>query len=102
MPCSHMVSTSVYSDKYTVSPTSGKIPTIDQVASCPSFKQISETVETVRAVSCDEMVAFTGSAVDYCAAAATSLRAANAQAIATKETGKKVTLCNGSGASKQP
>ena len=100
LPTAHLVTTSVMSDKYSVAPTSAEVASSPQVIACAQYKQVAETVETVRAVACDEMVAFSGTAIDYCAAAATSMRSANKAAIQTADTGKTMSLCAGSGETK--
>lgn len=94
----HAVTTSVASDKYNVSPVSGVVDSAAQVFACAQFKQVSESLELVRAISCDEMVAYTGSALEFCSAAAATMRANNASAIVIADTGSTISLCPGSGA----
>ena len=96
LPTAHAVTTSVASDKYNVSPVSGTIDSASQVVACSQYKQIVESLELVRATSCDELVAYTGSAVDFCSAAAATMRANNASAIVTADTGHAMSMCPGS------
>ena len=91
---SRSTTTSVTSDKYEVAPVSGMVPSATQTIVCPQFKLISEDVSTVRAVSCDEMTAFNGTAVEFCSETVNGMRAANADAIITSDTGKKLSLCS--------
>lgn len=93
LPTAHAVTTSVMSDKYNVAPVSATMDSAAQVFSCAQYKQVAESLELVRASSCDEMVAYTGSAADFCSAAAATMRANNASAIVTADTGQTVSLC---------
>ena len=87
------VTSAVQSDKYTSAAVTSGVPMSPQVVSCPKFKEVAETVESIRAVSCDELVAFTGTSIDFCAGAINTLRAANPQAIASVETGRVIDPC---------
>ncbi len=60
---------------------------------CPQFKEVVEMVETVRALTCDELIAFTGSAADFCVSTIDSLKAANSGAVDSKPTGKTLSSC---------
>ena len=93
MTTSRLVTASVYADKYAAPPLTATLPSVPQVAACGQFKEVAETVETVRAVTCDELVAFNGTAADFCAGAVNSLRAANAESITVVPTGHTVSLC---------
>lgn len=93
MANSRNLMTSVYSDKYTVYPTA-KGTSSAQSAPCPQFKQVAEIVETVRALSCDELIAFTGSADDLCLGAVDALKGANKEAVAVSQTGQFFNLCD--------
>lgn len=93
MPTSRQITTSVYSDKYTVSPITVAVPSAEQVSACPQFVEVAESVETVRAVDCDDVIAFSGSASDFCSEAVSSLRAQNASAITSIATGRAISLC---------
>lgn len=93
MGCARQVTASVISDKYSARPVTGAVRAADQSASCPRFKQVIEAVESVRAVTCDELVAFTGSSVEFCTDVINSLRASNPDAVATTASGRTIDLC---------
>lgn len=93
MANSRSVTTAVYSDKYTVAPQSSALVSSNQVASCPQFKEVAETIEVARAVTCDEIVSFNGTGIDFCASAADAVRAANKGAIRMADTGRMISLC---------
>lgn len=90
---SREITTSVVSDKYEVAPLSAMVPTASQTMACPQYKLVSEVVDSVRAVSCDELIAFNGTATDFCSESVNGTRAANANAIVITDTGKKLSLC---------
>lgn len=94
MQSSRQVTTSVISDKYTVSPSTQSVPMAEQAMACPRFKEINESLETVRAVTCEEMIAFQGSETDFCVATLDNLKASNPAAIVTADTGKVMDYCN--------
>lgn len=93
MGTGRQITTSIVSDKYTVDEETSQLPTTDQVVTCAKYKQVSESLDTVRAVTCDELLAFHGTAAEFCASAINALRAANQQAVTAAETGQKVSLC---------
>lgn len=90
------VTVSVASDKYTADAFSGPVVVADKVVSCPQYKQITETVEVVHPTTCDELVAFCGSAVDFCVGNVNSMRASNPSAVTTQATGQVMSLCTAS------
>ncbi len=92
MPSARNLTTTVYSDKYTVSPsTNGK--SYSKSEPCAQFKQIAEVAETVRALSCDELIAFTGTADDLCLGTIDALKSANQNAVTVAATGQFFNLC---------
>ena len=95
MLTARLVTSSVYSDKYSVSPQTAAVQTSPQVVACARFKEVSETVETIRSLSCDELVAFNGTSAEFCSAAVNSLRAVNVDAISSQPTGRITSLCAG-------
>jgi hypothetical protein len=101
MNTGRQVLVSVQSDKYTSGVEQGTLPTTAQVASCPKYKQVLETVETIRAVSCEDLVAFNGPAIEFCAGTVNSLKAANPAAATIQETGEFMDLCAGVSGHKQ-
>lgn len=91
---SRTATVSVISDKYTVSPVVTVMPLAQQATmACPRFKEVTESVETVRAVTCDDVVAMTGSETDFCNAAIDELKSANPESIVTADTGKTMDYC---------
>jgi len=65
----------------------------EQLMACPQFREIRETVEVSQATSCDEIGAFTGSAIDFCVKSIDALRSANPQALVVTNTGRTVSPC---------
>lgn len=94
MACGRNVTASVMSDKYTVNAITGHVPVSPLVSACPRYKQVEESMETIRSVSCEELVAFTGSAIDFCAGAANSVRSDNKEGIAIRDTGRVIDFCS--------
>lgn len=94
MGCGRNVTATIMSDKYMVDSVTAPMATKAQVMTCPRFKQVYETVETMRALSCDDVKAITGPATDFCASAINSLRSLSPESITIMETGHKVDLCN--------
>lgn len=93
LPTAHAVETSVMSDKYSMAPVVATLESEDQILACAQYKQVSEVVELVRPSSCEELIAFTGTAAEYCRAAVETLRASNPAAIVATDTGRTVSLC---------
>lgn len=93
MPTSRQITTHVISDKYSTAVTTSAVAAADQVAACPRFKLVTETLETVRAISCDELIAFQGSAVDFCASTLNGLRESNPSAVVAADDGRVLDLC---------
>jgi hypothetical protein len=93
MQTGHTVTASVISDKYSVSPMTAQVASSAQTVGCGRFKQVSESIDTVRGVTCAEIIAFNGGAIDFCAAAAASLKQANGKAVQVEDTGHTVNLC---------
>ena len=96
------VSASLTSDKYTTATSTADVATAPQVVTCAKYKQVAEAVETVRTISCADISAFNGSAVDFCASAASTIRASNPEAVNSQPTGKTVSLCGKNGDSGSP
>lgn len=93
MPTARYITTTLTSDKYAVDTTTAGRPSDAQTAACPRFKQVAETVESVRSVSCDELVAFNGTVADFCSNSVNALRAANFEAVRSQDTGRTINLC---------
>lgn len=93
MQTARTMDVAVISDKYEIAPLAGELETSPQTFACAQYKQISEVVDTSRAVSCEELIAFSGSGIEFCAGAVNTLRAANLEAIVTTDTGLTASLC---------
>lgn len=94
LPTKRLIVTSVISNKYSVSPTTAQVASEPQMGECNQFKQVLETVEAVHTGTCEALMAFQGTADEYCAANVDSLRTANPQSVQAQETGKKISFCN--------
>lgn len=95
MGTARQITTTVNSDKYSVVSVSENVASEPQAMSCPRFKQISERLETVKAVSCDELLAFQGTGTQFCTDALNSLKSSNPSALTTADTGRTLDLCSG-------
>jgi hypothetical protein len=91
---SRQITSSLLSDKYMVGSQSAPLTTPAQSVACPRFKMVEQVVETARAVTCAELVAFKGNAIEFCTATINNLVAANGKAVSSKETGRVVDMCN--------
>ena len=97
-PTARLVKSSLLSDKYAVDVAIEALPSEDQVFACASFKEVKETVETARAVTCADLAAFKGTATDFCAKTTGSLRLANPGSVITQDLGRVMNLCGKSAA----
>lgn len=89
----HDLTSSLLSDKYVVDEATEAMPAAEQTMACPSYREVRETLETVRAVTCEELVAFQGTATEFCAATIDALRQANPAAVVETETGNVLNMC---------
>lgn len=94
MKTSRLVTTIIQSDKYNVSPQTAVVASPLQMAACDRFQEVADTVEIVRAVSCDDLLSFKGSAIQFCDAAVTSMKQVNQEAGARTLTGRQLNLCD--------
>ena len=85
---------SITSDKYASAPISGDVKIPEQALVCPKFKEVQETVESVRAVTCSELVAFTGTVTDFCSGTIDALRASNPDSLKIVDTVRVYDLCS--------
>ncbi|MDZ4662745.1 MAG: hypothetical protein SGJ18_14115 [Pseudomonadota bacterium] len=93
MSGSRQITTAVQSDKYTVEAVTEARAGAKQALACPRFKEVAETVETVRGVTCDELIAYKGGATDFCAGVLDLLRTSNAAAVNFADTGRSTDFC---------
>lgn len=90
-----VVSTAVTSDKYSAVTVTGDVVSAVQTIACPQFKQVTEMVDLIQAISCEDLVASTGNSIDFCVNAINALRASNPEAIKTNPTGVTMNYCTG-------
>lgn len=97
LPTGRSIVFALTSDKYTVSPNAADIRTADQVASCPRYNQVSETIGLTKGVTCEELNALpegtTGT--QYCQILIDDARNNNPDAIKTVVTGRSMDFCSG-------
>ena len=94
LPTSRDMTAMVSSDKYDVDSSTSPVVITPDSAACPRFKQIAETVDTVRAITCDQIVAFSGTGAQFCADSVNTMRSTNPDSIQKAETGQTFDLCN--------
>ncbi|OQW51919.1 MAG: hypothetical protein A4S09_09645 [Proteobacteria bacterium SG_bin7] len=91
-----------YSDKYNVEAVTAILDSAPQSINCPRFKQIAEKVESMRSVTCADILAFKGTAADFCAETINGVKGANPGAAQVTDTGKAVDLCGGNVSQQAP
>lgn len=96
LPVNRWISSSVISDKYSVATHTDSIAMAKEIAACPQFRKVEETVTLNRGISCDEVLAYVGTATDFCMGLASELRASNPDAIRVVQKEEYVTLCKAS------
>ncbi len=93
MPTARHVTVSVMSDKYKTKSITGPVGIETQLSSCARYKQVAELVETVRPTTCEELIAYQGTAIEFCTTAVNALRTDNVNAIQIRETGNTIDSC---------
>ncbi len=93
MSSSRQITSGVQSDKYTCDSVTEARAGTKQALPCPRFKEVAETLETVRGVTCEELIAHKGSAADFCAGVLDELRSSNEQAVTVADTGRSTDYC---------
>ena len=83
----------LFSDKYHVSIEQKSMACAEAVGACSRFKEVGQKVETERAVTCDEILQFTGGLHEFCATATDQLIASNASAAQVYDTGRVMDTC---------
>lgn len=94
LPTRRQVVTSVISNKYSVSPYAVEVASDPQLVTCGQYKEITESIETIQNLSCDQILSFKGTGEEYCSVALKSMRVENPLAIKGQDTGKTVDFCN--------
>jgi hypothetical protein len=93
LPAERMIGFSISSDKYTVPMTRGPLVVPAMNSACPAFKQVEETIAVSESFTCDQLLAFEGTATELCTKLIDQMRTDNPAAIIRKDTGKEVHLC---------
>lgn len=91
------ISSSVTSDKYDVGASTSEIAMANEVASCPEFVRVREEISLTRELTCADVVASTGSEMDYCLSLINDLRANNPGAVVVVETEDVISFCSKDG-----
>jgi hypothetical protein len=93
MPRSREIISSLSSDKYQVAPSHAFLDLENQVAACPRFKEVLETLSFTKATTCDELIAFEGTETEFCSQILDEVRDSNKHAINVSDTGNEIDLC---------
>jgi hypothetical protein len=93
LPVARTVTTSMASDKYSMAAQAADVKMSDSEFSCPKFTKIIENMSLSRRTTCEELLAFEGSATDFCLVQIEDLRASNPEAINMTTTQSVVSLC---------
>jgi hypothetical protein len=93
LPVSRSVTTSMASDKYSMSAMAAEVKMADTVVECPKFTKVIENLSLTRGVSCQDLLSFEGTATDFCLNQITELRAVNPEAISVTTTENVISLC---------
>jgi hypothetical protein len=88
------ITTALVSDKYEVEAATYKVQVPTQKVGCTRFKQVLDTLETVRTLSCEEIVAIPGTSEEFCTSTLDTLILANPAGVVSKDTGKIMDLCS--------
>ena len=89
------VTSALASDKYDVSASTREVNSGKQVAACPRFKEVTETVNQAKSLTCADLLGFPGTAADYCVALVDDLRKNNPGSVQFADTGRTVDACSG-------
>jgi hypothetical protein len=88
------ITTALVSDKYEVAAATFKVKVPTQKVGCTRFKQVLDTIETVRSLSCEEILAIPGSSEEFCTTTLDALILSNPAGVVAKATGKIMDLCS--------
>ena len=92
-PITEQVTTSVQSDKYSVDAVIMDMPLGAEALACSSYKQVNQSIETLRAISCAEIVAYADTLNQFCVETLRDLVAANPEALISEDTGRVFSQC---------
>lgn len=94
LPRMRKVSMGMTSDKYEVPGAAKDVASEQQGGECPRFKETLERIQTTRATTCEEILAFNGTEIQFCTDVIDELRNSNPGAITIADSGRTVHFCN--------
>lgn len=94
LPRARKVTVSMTSDKYEIPAFAKEVAIEQQGGPCPAFKEQFERITTTRATTCEEILAFQGTEVQFCTGVLDALRGSNKDAINVTDSGRVVSICN--------
>jgi hypothetical protein len=94
LPRMRKVTMTMTSDKYDVPGSARDVATPQQGGECPRFKEVIEKIQTTRSTTCDEILGFNGTEIQYCTGVLDELRNSNPGAITIIDSGRNVNLCS--------
>lgn len=93
LPRVRKVTMSMTSDKYEI-PASGRdMATEPQGGECPRFKETIERVQATRPTTCEEILDFDGTEIQYCAGLLDDIRRSNPGSITIIDSGRTIHFC---------
>ncbi len=102
LPRMRKVTMSMTSDKYDI-PASGRDMAAEpQGGECPRFKETIERVQATRATSCEEILDFDGSEIQFCAGLLDDIRRSNPGSISIVDSGRNVHFCSPNNPQQRP
>lgn len=94
LPRMRKVTMGMTSDKYDVPGSSKDVASEQQAGECPRFKEVLERIQTTRATTCEEILAFNGSEIQFCVGVLDELRNSNPGAVTIVDSGRSVHFCS--------
>lgn len=93
LPRVRKVTMSMTSDKYEIPASARDMAAEPQGGECPRFKETIERVQATRATSCDEILDFEGTEIQYCAGILDDIRRSNPGSITIIDSGRTIHFC---------
>ncbi|MFZ4715288.1 MAG: hypothetical protein ACOYL6_16315 [Bacteriovoracaceae bacterium] len=94
---SRIVSAEVFSDKSHVQLQSFNVTVPELTIACPRFREVTETAQIEKAVTCEQVLADPKTLQELCTAAIDEAIAANPDIVEIVPTGKIYNICTGNG-----
>ncbi len=94
LPRARKVTMGMTSDKYDVPGVSRDVAIEQQGGACPRFKETIEKIQTTRSTTCEEILAYNGSEIQFCTGVIDELRNSNPGAIIITDSGRVVQICS--------